>query len=96
MDIVITVLWHVVVDDVRNRADVNSPTHHVGGNENLQLSVPQALQDSVSFALLHVTMHAAATVKSVTELAVEPIRSPLGSAEDNCLLWSFTLQQVVQ
>jgi hypothetical protein len=43
MNVVITVLWHVIIDDVGDSANVDASAHHIGSNQDFQLAIAEAL-----------------------------------------------------
>ena len=57
MNIVITVLRDIVIDDVRNPADVDSTSDHIGGYQQSQFAGPQVTNDAVAFALWQITVN---------------------------------------
>ena len=56
MDVIVGELGHVVVNDVRDRAHVDAASHNIGGDENLQLAVADALHHAVPVALVSVAL----------------------------------------
>ena len=56
MNIVIAEFRHVVIDDVRNSADIDAAADHVCGDEQANLPGSDSLHHAVAFALLKVAV----------------------------------------
>ena len=58
MHIVIARLRHIVIDDVRNAGDVDSPSDNVRRNEDFDLPFAEFLHHAIPGPLLHIAMDA--------------------------------------
>jgi len=93
VNVVVTILGDIEIDDVRDRTDVDATADHVGGDEDLQFALAELLQHAVAIALRHVAVHAAGPRKVMGQLPFQLVGSPAGATEHDRLLGLFTLQQ---
>ena len=94
VDVVFRDVRQVVVDDVRQRLDVEAPRGDVGGDEHLQLAVLEALQGLHALRLALVAVDRGGFDAVVLQLLGEPVGAVLGPAEHQHLLPVARLHQV--
>ena len=94
VDVVFRDVRQVVVDDVRQRLDVQAPRGDVGGDEHLQLAVLEALQGLHALRLALVAVDRGGFDAVVLQLLGEPVGAVLGPAEHQHLLPVARLHQV--
>jgi hypothetical protein len=85
VDVVFVAGRHVVVDDVRHSVDVQSAGGHVGGDEDAQTSVTEALERALALSLGHVAVDGAGPEAALHEVFAEAFGAALGAGEDDDL-----------
>ena len=91
VNVVVAVFGYVVVDDVRDTADVDTASDDVGGDEESEVTCAEFADDAITFALREVTVDAgdASGFESFGEDFVEFVGAAFGSSEDDDLTWFF-------
>jgi len=85
VDVQLTIVRQIVVDDQRHLWDVETTGPNVGGNENSSLSRSELAHDFVSFFLWHVSVHRRDREVRLAHLLGEPVDLSLRRAEDDGL-----------
>ncbi len=87
MNIVVAEFRNVVINDVRDTADIDSSTNNIGGNQQSQLSGPQIPDHSVTSALRQITMNGGNPIRleSSGKYFVQLVSATFGSCKHDCL-----------
>ena len=85
MDVELTIVGKIVVDDERDLLDVNTTGPNISGDEDSRLAASELLHDGVSLLLRHVAVHGAHSEVRLSHLLSEPVHLALGVAEDDGL-----------
>ena len=85
MDVELTVVGQIVVDDQGDLLHVDATRPHVCRDEDAGLAAPELLHDGVSLLLRHVSVHGAHSEVCLPHLLSEPVDLALGVAEDDRL-----------
>ena len=93
MDVIVAVLWDVVVDDVRDAADIDPASHHVGGDEQSDRAIAELAHHSVACCLSKITVNERRLLQPTTEPAKDFFGTALGACEDDRLLRPFLDEQ---
>ena len=96
MHVVVAELRHVVVDDVGNRGHVDAAAHHVGGHQDLDLSLAEAAHHAIAGRLLKVAVDGVDPLEQAGQPAAHLIGAALRAAEDDRLLRVLPLHKLRQ
>ena len=96
MDVELTVVGKIVVDDEGDLLHVNTTGPHVSGDQDTRLAAPELLHDGVSLLLGHVAVHGAHSEVRLPHLLREPVHLTLGVAEDDGLGDGESVVQVTE
>ena len=96
MDVVVTELGRIEVDNVGDSRDVDAASDHIGGDQAADFSGPESLHDLVARSLGHISMNTGGMVNVFSKPAIERFRAAFGAAEDDGLLRLFPRQQANQ
>merc|ERR1719474_2501538 len=96
MDVELTVVGKVVVDDKRHLLHVDTTSPDVSSDQHSALAAPELLHDGVSLLLRHVSVHRAHGEVGFPHLLSQPIHLPLGVAEDHRLCDSECVVEVTK
>jgi hypothetical protein len=96
VDVVLGVVGHVVVEDVRDVVDVDAAAGHVGRHEQVDLTLAKRLDDLLALLLRDVAGHVRRGVSIVVQPPRQLFAHPLGVDEDQRALGLLTLEQAQQ
>ena len=96
VNVVVTVLRDVVVDDVRDAADVDPSADDVGGDQHADFATAERLHHFVAVRLRQVAVQDRDVRQLPSESCVQPVGSPFRAQEDQHLQRSLIEQQLGQ
>lgn len=96
VDVQLTIVGQVIVDDQRDLLNINAPGPNVGGDQDSRLARPELLHNGIALLLRHISVHGADGEVGFPHLFSEPIHLPLGVAEDDGLCYGQRVVQVAK
>ena len=85
MDVELTIVGKIVVDDERDLLDVNTTGPNISGDEDSRLAASELLHDGVSLLLRHVSVHRRYGEVGLSHLLRQPVNFALCVAENDGL-----------
>ena len=82
MNIIVGIAGNIVVDDVRDVGDIETPRGHVGRNQEIDIPAPEFLQGHDPLLLGALAMDRIAIIAGPVESAVELLNSAFGGHEN--------------
>src|SRR5437867_4126867 len=94
VNIIVSIVWYVVIDDMRNISDVDPAGCHVGGHQDLIVVLAKAVQGFLALTLGATRMNPSHPEALEFQRPVKPIGSVFRSSEDQQRSHSLPSQQV--
>jgi len=96
MHVVLGILRHIVVDDVRDPLDIEAPLRHIGGDEDPHLPIGEVRERPLSLLHSAIRMHHRRGDPLAFQAVLEHVRTGLGTREDQHLIHLGILEEVEQ
>ncbi len=85
MNVVLTVVWQVVVDDQGDLLHIDTTGEQVSGDEDTRRARSELSHDDLALLLVHVAVHGRDGEVLAVHLLCEPVDLSSGVAEDDSL-----------
>lgn len=96
VNIILSVVWDIVVDDHLNIVDVDAAGNNVGGHKHVNVPVLETMHDLVALALVEVGMHLTTTHFHAHQVARDILDLALVAGEDDDTLELLFFKEVAQ
>lgn len=93
VNVIVAVLRNVIIDDVRDRTDIDTTADDIGSDQDFEFPIAEFLQHAITFALRHVAMHATGVRELLRQFSLELIGAAPRAAENDRLFRLLAFEQ---